>query len=117
MSMRTSSEDSPSIVALDGEVFDVSTGKGPTTYGPGGSYHIFAGRDAARAYVTGCFKTHLTHDLRGLTEKELGSLRHWKKFYAEHETYKKVGSVVHPPIDPLSPIPEPCQPKKEGGAR
>ena len=30
-----------------------------------------AGRDAARAYGTGCFKTHHTHDLRGLSESEL----------------------------------------------
>jgi hypothetical protein len=36
----------------------------------GGGYHIFAGRDAARAFVTGCFKTHLTHDIRGFNEHE-----------------------------------------------
>lgn len=30
-----------------------------------------AGKDAARAYGTGCFSTHLTHDLRGLSEDEL----------------------------------------------
>ena len=30
-----------------------------------------AGKDAARAYGTGCFATHQTHDLRGLTEREL----------------------------------------------
>lgn len=33
-------------------------------------YHQFAGRDAARAYVTGCFKEHLTHDVRGFNEEE-----------------------------------------------
>lgn len=32
---------------------------------------ISAGKDAARAYTTGCFQTHLTHDIRGLNEKEL----------------------------------------------
>jgi hypothetical protein len=37
-------------------------------YGPGGGYSFFAGRDAARAYVSGCFKSDLTHDLRGLEE-------------------------------------------------
>jgi hypothetical protein len=30
-----------------------------------------AGRDAARAFTTGCFKEHLTHDIRGLSDKEL----------------------------------------------
>jgi len=29
------------------------------------------GRDAARAYATGCFQTHLTHDIRGLDDTEL----------------------------------------------
>lgn len=34
-------------------------------------YHQFAGKDAARAYVTGCFKIHLTHDVRGFNEQEM----------------------------------------------
>ena len=38
------------------------------SYGPGGSYHFFAGRDAARAFVTGCFESDLTPDLRGVEE-------------------------------------------------
>ena len=37
-------------------------------YGPGGSYHFFAGRDAARAFVTGCFQEDQTPDLRGVEE-------------------------------------------------
>lgn len=34
-------------------------------YGPGGSYSFFAGRDATRAFITGCFAEDLTPDLRG----------------------------------------------------
>jgi hypothetical protein len=30
-----------------------------------------AGVDAARSFATGCFATHRTHDLRGLSEDEL----------------------------------------------
>lgn len=56
-------------------------------YQPGGPYHILsvqnhlevklvlicfrAGVDAARAFGTGCFKTHRTHDLRGLSDSEI----------------------------------------------
>jgi predicted heme/steroid binding protein len=100
----------PIYIAIDGDVYDVTSNK--KAYGPGGSYHLMAGVDAARAYGTGCFKDHRTHDLRGLTESELRGVEHWKKFFAEHPTYKKVGRVNHPPIDPASPIPAPCLPAK-----
>ncbi|KAK1217350.1 hypothetical protein PQX77_019985 [Marasmius sp. AFHP31] len=96
----------PIYLAIDGDVYDVSKGK---AYQPGGSYHIMAGVDAARAFGTGCFKTHRTHDLRGLSERELQGVEHWKKFYTEHKDYFKVGRVSHPPIDPASPIPEHCK--------
>ncbi|GAA5978220.1 hypothetical protein JCM11641_001139 [Rhodosporidiobolus odoratus] len=102
----------PLYIGIDGDIFDVSDG-GMRSYGPGGAYHVFAGRDAARAYVTGCFQTHLTHDLRGFTEKDLATLDNWKKFYASHAKYQRIGTVVHPPIDPLSPIPEPCNQGKK----
>ena len=64
----------PVYVALDGDVYDVSRGNGLKSYGPGGAYHFFAGRDAARAYVTGCFSdpAHLTYDTRGLDDGQLG---------------------------------------------
>ncbi|KAH9894164.1 cytochrome b5 [Cubamyces lactineus] len=104
----------PVYIAIDGDVYDVSSNR--ATYGPGGSYHMMAGRDAARAYGTGCFKTHLTHDLRGLSESEMRGVQHWKKFYAESKKYTKVGRVSHPPIDPASPYPEHCDPKKAQAA-
>ncbi|KAG6850167.1 hypothetical protein H0H93_000294 [Arthromyces matolae] len=104
----------PIYLAIDGDVYDVSTG---AAYQPGGSYAILAGVDAARAFGTGCFKTHRTHDLRGLSERELNSVAHWKKFYAEHKDYVKIGRVSHPPIDPSTPILEHCDPKKEAAAK
>lgn len=54
----------PIYLALNGTIYDVSAGR--HMYGPGGSYDFFAGRDASRAFVTGCFDSDLTHDLRGV---------------------------------------------------
>ncbi|TFY60712.1 hypothetical protein EVG20_g7322 [Dentipellis fragilis] len=106
--------DRPIYLAIDGEVYDVSSN--PRVYGPGGSYHIMAGKDAARAFGTGCFATHQTHDLRGLSESELRGVEHWKKFFKDHKTYHRIGHVNHPPIDPELPIPEHCNPKKAQSA-
>jgi len=103
----------PTYLAIDGDVYDVSKGK---AYQPGGSYHFMAGVDAARAFGTGCFQTHKTHDLRGLSEQEYAGVQHWKQFFANHKDYVKVGRVSHPPIDPASPIPEHCDPKKQAKA-
>ncbi|KAI9823402.1 MAG: hypothetical protein M1826_007758 [Phylliscum demangeonii] len=43
----------PIYLAINGSVYDVSAS--PAFYGPGGAYAFFAGRDATRAFVTGCF--------------------------------------------------------------
>lgn len=53
----------PVYVALNGTIYDVSAGR--HVYGPGGSYSFFAGRDATRAFITGCFQEDLTPDIRG----------------------------------------------------
>ncbi|KAL4970295.1 putative heme/steroid binding domain protein [Aspergillus stella-maris] len=58
--------DLPIYVAINGTIFDVSAN--PAMYGPGGGYHFFAGRDATRAFVTGCFKEDLTDDISGVEE-------------------------------------------------
>jgi len=56
----------PVLVAINGSVFDVSANR--ETYGPGGSYNVFAGVDAARGFITGCFAEDRTWDLRGVEE-------------------------------------------------
>ncbi|WWC57627.1 uncharacterized protein I303_100159 [Kwoniella dejecticola CBS 10117] len=100
-------DDRPVYLAIDGTVFDVSANR--RIYGKGGSYNMMAGRDASRAFTTGCFETHLTHDTRGLNEGELASLRHWKDFFTNHEKYHKVGYVSNPPLTDEDPIPPPCR--------
>ncbi|QIW98309.1 hypothetical protein AMS68_003827 [Peltaster fructicola] len=52
----------PIYVALNGTIYDVTAGA--RFYGPGGTYHVLAGKDAARAFVTGCFEDD-NPDLRG----------------------------------------------------
>ncbi|KAI0163289.1 hypothetical protein BJ166DRAFT_291033 [Pestalotiopsis sp. NC0098] len=59
----------PIYLAINGTVYDVSANR--RTYGPGGSYHVFAGVDAARGFVTGCFADDRTADLRGIEEMHL----------------------------------------------
>jgi predicted heme/steroid binding protein len=58
-----SNPDLPIYLSINGTIFDVSAGR--HTYGPGGSYSVFAGRDATRAFVTGCFLEDTTDDMRG----------------------------------------------------
>ncbi|KAF9400626.1 hypothetical protein BGZ94_005414 [Podila epigama] len=98
-------------LAVKGEVFDVTAGR--SFYGKGGGYSFFSGKDASRAYTTGCFQTHLTHDVRGLTVQQLADIDGWADFYRNHPKYFKVGSVILEPIDPLSPLPQDCRAPSE----
>ncbi|KAK9371476.1 cytochrome b5-like heme/steroid binding domain-containing protein [Lipomyces chichibuensis] len=87
----------PIYVGLNGSVYDVTENR--RTYGPGGPYNHFAGRDAARAFVTGCFTTDLTHDLRGLDPVAAESdISGWKAFFEKSARYWYVGDVIHEPI-------------------
>lgn len=56
----------PIYLAINGTIYDVSSN--PRTYGKGGSYQYFAGVDAARSYVTGCFAEDRTPDMRGVED-------------------------------------------------
>ncbi|KAI0124868.1 hypothetical protein BJ170DRAFT_597719 [Xylariales sp. AK1849] len=61
-----SDDTKPIYLAINGTIYDVSANK--RTYGPGGSYHVFAGVDAARGFVTGCFGEDRTADMRGVED-------------------------------------------------
>ncbi|WOO82392.1 Membrane steroid-binding protein 2 [Vanrija pseudolonga] len=101
----------PIYISIKGQVFDVSAN--PRVYGKGGAYNMMAGRDASRSFVTGCFQTHLTHDLRGFTDQDMASLDHWVKFFTDSDKYHKVGTAILPPIHPDTPIPAGCHDAQE----
>jgi predicted heme/steroid binding protein len=61
-----SDEEKPLYLAINGTIFDVSSNR--RMYGPGGSYQHFAGTDAARSFVTGCFAEDRTADMRGVED-------------------------------------------------
>ncbi|XP_010929184.1 probable steroid-binding protein 3 [Elaeis guineensis] len=74
----------PIYVAIRGTVYDVTSGKG--FYGPGGSYAVFAGREASRALAKmSKNEEDVCGNLDGLSDKEIGVLQDWeKKFQAKY---------------------------------
>ncbi|MBN3280242.1 NEUFC protein, partial [Polyodon spathula] len=92
LSRYNGQQGSPGVyLSILGQVFDV--GKGHKHYGPGGSYHFFAGRDASRAFVTGDFtEAGLVDDVSGLSPGQILSLSEWLSFY--NKDYVLVGRLV-----------------------
>lgn len=89
----------PIYVAVNGSVYDVSAS--PRVYGPKGPYRFFSGRDAARAFVTGCFQKpdELTYDLRGIDPDEaVHDIKSWQEYYHHSSRYWFVGTVEHLPL-------------------
>jgi membrane-associated progesterone receptor component len=74
----------PIYLAIRGKVYDVTSGR--SFYGPGGSYAMFAGREAARALgKMSKEEADISGDLSGLSDKELGVLADWEtKFQAKY---------------------------------
>ncbi|RFU31931.1 hypothetical protein B7463_g4399, partial [Scytalidium lignicola] len=62
-------QDLPIYLAVNGTIYDVTAGR--KHYGPHGSYHFFAGADASRAFVTGCFREDIMPDMRGVEDMYL----------------------------------------------
>lgn len=131
----------PIYLAVNGTIFDVSAGA--HTYGPGGSYHAFAGHDASRAFVTGCFMEDRTSDLRGAEDvyipiddpdeeissgerktraererrvakkKVFDEVDKWVKFYTNSKKYFEVGKVIGVE-EPTGPAPTLCASAQKG---
>jgi len=84
----------PVYVAIKGTVFDVSRKR--ETYGPGGSYALFAGKDASRALGLSSLKPEdAVPDWSTLEEKDRKTLDDWHSFFTKR--YAVVGRVVDLP--------------------
>ncbi|KAF4667049.1 hypothetical protein FOZ61_008899 [Perkinsus olseni] len=81
-------------VALKGIVYDVTHRR--DLYGPGGRYHLFAGKDATRAFALMSFKPEDIENSRsteGFGDENWQALQEWVDKY---EKYDKVGVLVYP---------------------
>ncbi|KAK2069517.1 hypothetical protein P8C59_004092 [Phyllachora maydis] len=77
-------------VAIKGKVYDVTGNK---AYQPGGSYHVFAGKDASRALGKSSTKAEdVSADWEDLDENEQKTLDEWIMFFAKR--YNVVGVVA-----------------------
>ncbi|KAK3039425.1 hypothetical protein RJ639_029224, partial [Escallonia herrerae] len=85
--------DKPLLMAIKGNIYDVSRSRHTMFYGPGGPYALFAGRDASRALALMSFDSQdLTGNIDGLSASELEVLQDWE--YKFMEKYVKVGQLV-----------------------
>lgn len=79
------------MLAVMGKVFDVTSGG--KHYGPGGTYSVFAGRDASIAFHTGDSNAigdgddDVLTDILTLTRQELAGIQHWAQFYQRQYTF------------------------------
>lgn len=88
-------DNAPLYLAVLGRIYDVSGGK--PFYGPGKSYHKLVGRDASRAFCTGCLAPAcLISSLRGLSDEQRREADRWVELYEHHDKYKLVGRVRTP---------------------
>jgi membrane-associated progesterone receptor component len=102
--------DSEILLAVKGNVYDVSYG-GKEHYGPGGSYHLFAGIDASRALAKMSFEPEDVNssDLSDLTEEQLKILDDWEDKFQKKRLYPLVGRLVSPTAPHSSGVGKPKQ--------
>ena len=88
-------ERAPLLLAIRGRIYDVSAGS--AFYGPGRSYHKLVGKDATRAFCTGCLEPAcLISNTQGLSDKQLKEAVRWIELYEHHDKYKLVGQLRLP---------------------
>ncbi|XP_059617483.1 membrane-associated progesterone receptor component 1 [Phlebotomus argentipes] len=89
------------LVAVNGNVYDVTKGK--RFYGPGGPYAAFGGRDASRGLATFSVTSNDNNeydDLSDLNTMEMDSVREWEMQFKER--YIFVGKLLKPGEQPTN---------------
>ncbi|KAI9857440.1 MAG: hypothetical protein M1824_004848 [Vezdaea acicularis] len=80
----------PTLVAIKGVVFDVT---GNSSYSPGGTYHVFAGKDASRALAKSSLKSEdAVPEWSDLDDEKKTTLNDWFTFFSKR--YNIVGKVA-----------------------
>jgi len=88
----------PLWLAVRGRVYDVS--KGTSFYAPGKNYHAFVGKDATRAFCTGCLEPAcLISSTLGLSDAQVKEADRWAEYYEHHDKYTFVGKLEKPRVD------------------
>lgn len=108
-------------LSILGEIYDVTVGKNAAMYEKPKPYSCFVGRDATVAFITGDFVGQNTPlqdawDYSVLGARKMADAVEWARFYATHETYKRVGTLVYPDgndpklraVSPYDPLIEQC---------
>jgi membrane-associated progesterone receptor component len=80
----------PILVAVKGKIYDMTEAR--NFYGPGSAYHVYAGREAARALgKMSLAESECTGEIDDLSEREKTILEEWETKFATK--YKVVGQV------------------------
>lgn len=97
--LNESGEKAPLFLSILGRIYDVSAGK--AFYGPGRSYYKLVGKDASRAFCTGCLEPAcLISSLDGLSPEQRREADRWIELYEWHDKYKLVGRLRDDPLAP-----------------
>ncbi|KAF4695500.1 Membrane-associated progesterone receptor component 1 [Perkinsus olseni] len=83
------SDNTPILIGVKDKVYNVWTKA--DLYGPGGGYHIFAGRDASRLLAKGILKDSEDNG-EALTKQEMNQLDDWAQMF--ESKYSCVGTMA-----------------------
>ncbi|EER05119.1 membrane associated progesterone receptor, putative [Perkinsus marinus ATCC 50983] len=89
LSAYDGSNDTPILIGVKGKVYNVWTR--PDFYGPGGGYHVFAGRDASRLLAKGILD-EADDNGEELNKHELEQLDDWAQMF--ESKYPYVGTLA-----------------------